>query len=110
MRGKGHKSDFSFFRFFKSTKGSKRTEQSGERGSDNDLMMGDKAGRKGDFFERGVEKRDKVTAALSLGAFTASSYCNIVSPLVMEEGGRGECVRGQEEKEELQRRVLYKSE
>lgn len=57
-----------------------------------------------------MEKRDKVNAALSLGAFTANSYCNIVSPLVMEEGGRGECVRGQEEEEELQRRVLYKSE
>lgn len=57
-----------------------------------------------------MEKRDKVNAALSLGAFTANSYCNIVYPLVMEEGGRGECVRGQEEEEELQRRVLYKSE
>lgn len=59
MRGKGHKSDFSFFHFFKSTKGAKRTEQSGERGSDKDLMMGDKAGRKGDFWREGWKKETK---------------------------------------------------
>lgn len=59
MRGKEHKSDFSFFHFLKSTKGSKRTEQSGERGSDNDLMMEDKAGRKGDFLREGWKKETK---------------------------------------------------
>lgn len=51
--------------------GSKRTEQSGDHGSDKDLMIGTKEGER--VILRSKKKRDKVNAALSLGAFIANS-------------------------------------
>lgn len=67
VRGRGHKSILFIFLM----EGSKRTEQSGDHGSDKDLMIGTKEGER--VILRSKKKRDKVNAALSLGAFIANS-------------------------------------